>query len=453
MAVLGPWTAPPIGPRTPVRGPFDSRLSHQATYLLLDWKENQGYTLRVNAGRAIAILGLALLPLRVAADPFARVPPGEWPYRATQGLAAAGYFTGYPAETFRGGQSLTRYDFAVALQRMAEQVDARVSRLAAAMDDSPAEGDAAGPTPSLNPASVARELGDLRGLAEEFAPECATLGVDAGALQRRLDGLAERVARLTAPPAVAAPEPAAGNVQPGVIPARPATAPARSGRRFGLAARVPDLVRGGGLALPGAPVGPFQLSVQSAPAAALFPVSPLARLADGGAGRALDARLSLPVGRYLVSAFYRRSGAAPSGAAAWSTESRALQGWQSYGGGLTAPLGRRASLALEAGGLLRGAEGDGARGGTFVRSGLSWALGRQLTLGFGYERLHLDSSLPAAGVVEQYNAGVGHSFGPNANLQLFYQLSGTPRRGLDGNPAPVFDLGAGTAVTRFNVRF
>ena len=64
--------------------------------------------------RAIAILGLGLLPLRVGADPFARVPPGEWPYRSTQQLAAAGYFTGYPAETFAVGQPLTRYDFAVA---------------------------------------------------------------------------------------------------------------------------------------------------------------------------------------------------------------------------------------------------------------------------------------------------------------------------------------------------
>src|SRR5262245_31539233 len=161
---------------------------------------------------------------------------------------------------------------------MAEQVEARVSRVSTAAS-APATAEASAAEGLLTPEGVAREVSELRRLAQEFAPECATLGVDAAALQRRLDGLSERLAQLSPP----APEAPARDGQPEPTTAR-TTLPARRGRplgtrRFGLAARGPGLM-GGAMPLPGAEMGPFQLSVQSAPAAELFPLSPLARLAD-----------------------------------------------------------------------------------------------------------------------------------------------------------------------------
>src|SRR2546425_13196948 len=60
---------------------------------------------------------------------FADVPQGHWAYDAVNELAAAGIFTGYPDQTFGGKRALTRYEFAVAIQRMLQDVQRRIDQL------------------------------------------------------------------------------------------------------------------------------------------------------------------------------------------------------------------------------------------------------------------------------------------------------------------------------------
>src|SRR5436190_11839873 len=51
---------------------------------------------------------------------------GSWAYDAVNQLQQRGIFTGYPDGTFGGKRALTRYEFAVALQRMLQEVQRRI---------------------------------------------------------------------------------------------------------------------------------------------------------------------------------------------------------------------------------------------------------------------------------------------------------------------------------------
>src|SRR5437588_11905334 len=71
---------------------------------------------------AALCLGRPALAQGVVAD----VPQGHWAYDAVNELAAHGIFTGYPDQTFGGKRALTRYEFAVAIQRMLQDVQHRI---------------------------------------------------------------------------------------------------------------------------------------------------------------------------------------------------------------------------------------------------------------------------------------------------------------------------------------
>src|SRR5215210_2535655 len=58
--------------------------------------------------------------------PFADVPTDHWAYDAVNELAQHGIVNGYPDSTFGGKRALTRYEFAVALQRMLQEVQRRI---------------------------------------------------------------------------------------------------------------------------------------------------------------------------------------------------------------------------------------------------------------------------------------------------------------------------------------
>lgn len=175
-----------------------------------------------------AALGIgALLPSAAQAQgggPFADVPTTHWAYDAVQSLAQKGIFTGYPDGTFQGKRALTRYEFAVALQRML----AEVQRQIAAIQLKPGPQGPAGPQgptgpqgpvgprgatgpagpPGVSPAELAeirrqqtlmrQDITNLQKLAQEFASELAMLGADLEQVKRNLAALADRVSRLEA---------------------------------------------------------------------------------------------------------------------------------------------------------------------------------------------------------------------------------------------------------------
>ncbi|WP_019508823.1 iron uptake porin [Pleurocapsa sp. PCC 7319] len=97
------------------------------------------------------------------------VSPTDWAYEALRGLVDRyGCIAGYPNQTFRGNQALTRYEFAAGLNACLNQIE----RLIASLDSVSAE-----------------DLEIARQLAQEFEAELATLN-------ERVDDLEGRTAFL-----------------------------------------------------------------------------------------------------------------------------------------------------------------------------------------------------------------------------------------------------------------
>src|SRR6266542_1623422 len=116
--------------------------------------------------------------------PFAEVPRSDPAYGMVARLEAQGYFTGYPAGTFSGGRLITRYEFAVALQRMFYDVQ-RAMPGPVYSEESRLRLEVARRYP-LGPEPAGSEL--LR-LAQEFSSELAMVGSDVERLKRKLEAL------------------------------------------------------------------------------------------------------------------------------------------------------------------------------------------------------------------------------------------------------------------------
>src|ERR1051326_3603990 len=69
---------------------------------------------------------MAIARPAMAQGPFADVPNDHWAYDAVNELAKQGIVNGYPDSTFGGKRALTRYEFAMAIQRMLQEVQRRI---------------------------------------------------------------------------------------------------------------------------------------------------------------------------------------------------------------------------------------------------------------------------------------------------------------------------------------
>ena len=175
------------------------------------------------AGAAVSAGVLLPTAAHAQAGPFADVPQTHWAYDAVQQLAQRGIFTGYPDGTFQGKRALTRYEFAVALQRMLQEVQRNIAAIELKPGPQGPKGadGAAGPRGPMGAqgavgpvgprgAGTEAELAELRRqqgllrqditalqkLAQEFSSELAMLGADVEQLKRNLQALADRLTRL-----------------------------------------------------------------------------------------------------------------------------------------------------------------------------------------------------------------------------------------------------------------
>lgn len=152
--------------------------------------------------KVLTFLGASLclslvVPVRAqtAPDMFNDVPEDHWAYTAVEALRSKGILIGYPDGYFRGKRTLTRYEFAVALQRALEQVQSMQGEAGPA-GPAGAAGPAGPPGPQ-GPAGITPEDVDaLKRLANEFRQELANLGTNLNAVNARLDRLAREVADL-----------------------------------------------------------------------------------------------------------------------------------------------------------------------------------------------------------------------------------------------------------------
>ena len=144
-----------------------------------------------------AIVGSVPSWAETKAGPFSDVPTGDPAYAAVTQLEAEGQFTGYPAHTFDGERLLTRYEFAVAIQRLFQEATRSRSGSFAGVR-SPILQAVSRFVLAQFPRKEPEQITCLSALIEEFRPEVAMLGGEPGVMLQQLK-------QLPAPEGVAVP--------------------------------------------------------------------------------------------------------------------------------------------------------------------------------------------------------------------------------------------------------
>lgn len=372
--------------------------------------------------------------------PFERVSTtvdgARWAYSSLSRLEQAGFSTGSPVDTFNGKRELTRYDFAVAVERIYRSLQSRV--LAAA-----------------EPGTLRTSLDNFRRLLQEFSPDIGGLGQDVSEMKGQLEALDQRLARLeqTSVPASAT----------SALPERDfGKALKERGFAAGLRANGAELHDPFGLvSLPDSLKVPSQLSVNPGIAArvgsariglnidrpsSLNTVSGLP-LEDPADSLSYQAQLSLPLGSYWLSAFYGRESAA--------TDSYHLGNpyfqfgsAEGLGGALSGRLSDRLAFRLET--ARYQSLDDDLQRMIYLKGGLRYAVGSGFSVNLGVERSR-QFGLP--GSIREgigYTFGVGRSFGRNTNLSLLYRTYGADGSGAASSGGREQDS---SAITQLTVKF
>jgi polyhydroxyalkanoate synthesis regulator phasin len=154
---------------------------------------------------AAVVAALAIARPALAQGPFADVPTDHWAYDAVNELAKQGIVNGYPDSTFGGKRALTRYEFAIAIQRALQEVQRRID--AAAANQKPPDLSNYVTKDELNQAlqnvptkeevdRLRSDVDQLRRLMTEFQDTLAALGTDVDQLKRDVAALGQRLTAL-----------------------------------------------------------------------------------------------------------------------------------------------------------------------------------------------------------------------------------------------------------------
>jgi len=129
------------------------------------------------AGGLVA-LGAATVatPARAQAAPFLDTPTNHWAYEAVQNLAKKGIIIGYPDGTYGGRRPMTRYEFAVAIDRLLRTLNDMNSQ-------APPPGTPAPQTLTQD------ELNQIQALIDKFRPELDTIQTNLKQAQDDIDAL------------------------------------------------------------------------------------------------------------------------------------------------------------------------------------------------------------------------------------------------------------------------
>jgi hypothetical protein len=111
---------------------------------------------------------LTVLSMGFGLAQFSDVPAGHWAKEAVEALAAKGILVGFPDGTFRGNETLTRYQAALIIYRLLQQIEEELK--------------AKGESPTME-AMSSEDLEALKNAIQELAAELAALGVRVSALE------------------------------------------------------------------------------------------------------------------------------------------------------------------------------------------------------------------------------------------------------------------------------
>jgi len=153
------------------------------------------------------VAAIAVARPALAQGPFADVPTDHWAYDAVNELAKQGIVNGYPDSTFGGKRALTRYEFAMAIQRMLQEVQRRIDAVKGAPAAAPPDLSGYVTKDQLDSAlqgyakkedvdRLRTDVDQLRRLATEFQDTLAALGTDVDQLKRDLAALRDRLTAL-----------------------------------------------------------------------------------------------------------------------------------------------------------------------------------------------------------------------------------------------------------------
>ncbi len=152
-------------------------------------------------GATLGVAAVVPAGAQTAPDMFKDMDTSHWAYQAVEALRAKNIVIGYPDGYFRGKRTLTRYEFAVALDRALKSIPTSTGNGGGKGEkgdkgDSGATGQAGdtGPAgPAGGPGMTPEEVATLRRLTQEFKDELTALGNNMSAVSRKVDGLAARV--------------------------------------------------------------------------------------------------------------------------------------------------------------------------------------------------------------------------------------------------------------------
>ena len=134
------------------------------------------WTAALAGGLLAAGMTIAAPSTSAQAAPFLDTPTNHWAYEAVQNLAKKGIIIGYPDGTYGGKRPMTRYEFAVAIDRL-------LRTMADMTSQNPPPG-----TPA--PATLTQdELNQVQALIDKFRPELDTIQTNLQTAQDNIDAL------------------------------------------------------------------------------------------------------------------------------------------------------------------------------------------------------------------------------------------------------------------------
>ncbi|MCX8052411.1 MAG: S-layer homology domain-containing protein, partial [Armatimonadetes bacterium] len=140
---------------------------------------------------------LVVFAAPVFGQAFTDVPADHWAYDAINQLQKDGILMGYPDGTFQGKRTITRYEFATAIARLADWMQGMIPTVEKPTGfvtkedlDAAIKGIS---QPDLAKLATKDDVAALRKLIDEFRDEIAALGVDVDALKRDVAALGARV--------------------------------------------------------------------------------------------------------------------------------------------------------------------------------------------------------------------------------------------------------------------
>ncbi len=146
-------------------------------------------------GASLSALAMAWSTPVLAQDAaFKDLDSNHWAYQAVTELQTKGILKGYVDGYFRGKRTLTRYEFAVALQRLLANLPAGGAGGVGPQGPAGPQGE---PGPAGPPGLTPEEVANLRRLTDEFRQELTSLGANVRDINNRLDAQARQIADIT----------------------------------------------------------------------------------------------------------------------------------------------------------------------------------------------------------------------------------------------------------------